>query len=71
MISIDLNFVQTKSHTCRISETSEAMAIKFDTVTAWVKGMHHVLITFTLTVTERHPDRNHENNNCSIILETV
>ena len=36
-----------------ISETSEAISIKFDTVTASVMRMHHVLIILTVTLNER------------------
>ena len=55
---------------CHISETSEAIAIKFDTVTASVTRMHHVLMILTLTFIQGHTDLNYENNNeCSIILE--
>ena len=50
-------------HCQHIAETSEAIAIKFDRITASVTGIHHVLITLT--------DLNHENNKCSIALETA
>ena len=58
------------SVTSHISETSEAIAIKFDTVTASVMRMHQVLIILTLTTTwhqSRPMERNHENNKCSVI----
>ena len=54
-----------------ISETSEAIDITFDTVTASVTRMHHMLIILTLTLIQGRTDLNHENNECSIILETV
>ena len=54
-----------------ISETSEAMAVKFDTVTASVTVMHQVVIILTLTYLQGHTYLNDENNKCSIILETV
>ena len=54
-----------------ISETSEAIAIKFDLVTASVTGMHHMLIIFTLTFIQVHKDLNHETNKCSTVSETV
>ena len=37
-----------------ISETSELIAIKFDTVIASVMGMHHVLIVLTLSFIQGH-----------------
>ena len=33
--------------------------------------IHYVLIILTLTFMQSHTDRNHENNKCSIISETV
>ena len=54
-----------------ISKTSEVIAIKFDTVTASVTRMHHVLIILTLTFIQGHTDLLHENNQYSIISETV
>ena len=54
-----------------ISETSEARAITFDTLTASVTRMHHVLIILTLTFIQGQPDLNHENNKCLIISETI
>ena len=54
-----------------ISETSEAIAIKFETVTASVTRMHHVFIILTLTFIQDHTDLNNENNKCTIILDTV
>ena len=59
------------SVTSHISETGEAIAIKFDTVAASDMEMHHVLIILTLTFMQGHTDLNHENNKCLIILETV
>ena len=59
------------SFSSHISETSEAIAIKFDTVTVSVTGMHHVLIMLTLSFITGHTYLNHGNNNCTIILETV
>ena len=54
-----------------ISETSDAIAVKLDTMTATVTGMHHILIILTLTFIHGHTDLNHENNKCSIISGTV
>ena len=54
-----------------LSETSEAIAITFDTVTASVTRMHHMLFILTLTFIQGHTDFNHENNKCLIILQTV
>ena len=52
--------VSVASH---ISETSEAIAIKVDTVTASVTRMHHVLIIIlSLTFIQGHTDLNHEND---------
>ena len=62
------------SVTSHISETSEAIAIKFDTVTASVMRMHQVLIILTLTTTwhqSRPMERNHENNKCSVISQIL
>ena len=53
-----------------ISETSKAIAIKFDTVTASVMRMHHVSIILTLAFAQGHTHLNHQNNKCSIISET-
>ena len=50
------------SVTSHISETSEAIAITFDTVTASVTRMYHVLIILTLTFIQNHTDINYENN---------
>ena len=55
----------------QISDTSEAIAITFKTVTASVMSMHHVLIILTLTFIHGYPDLIHENNKYSIIPETV
>ena len=33
--------------------------------------MHHVLIVLTVTFIQGHTDRNHENNTCLIISETI
>ena len=54
-----------------ISKTSEAIAIKFDTVTASITTMYHMQTTLTLTFVESHTDLTHENNKCSTISETV
>ena len=56
-----------------ISETSasEAIAVKFDTMTASVTRMHHMLIILNFTFIQGHTDFNHENNKCLIISETV
>ena len=54
-----------------ILETSEAMAIKFETATASVARIQHVLIILTLTFIQGHTDLDHEINKCSIISETV
>ena len=43
-----------------ISERSEAIAIKFDPVTASVTRTHHMLIILTLTFIQGHTDVNHE-----------
>ena len=59
-----------RSTTSHISETYEAIAIKFDTVTASVTGMHHVFIII-LTFIQGDNDLNHKNNKCSIISETI
>ena len=40
-------------------------------VTASDMRMHRVLIIFTLTFTQGHTDRNHENNKCLIISDTI
>ena len=55
------------------SDTSETVEviIKFGMVTASDMVMHHVLIIWTLIFILGHTDRNHENNNCSIISETI
>ena len=45
-----------------LSETSEAIPIKFDTVTVSVTRMHHMLITLTETFIQGQTDPNHENN---------
>ena len=58
--------VSVASH---ISAASETIGIKFDTVTASVTRIHHMLIILTLN--ECDADLNHENNTCSIISETV
>ena len=55
------------SFASHISETSEAIAIKFYTVTVSVTRMHHMLIILTLTFIQGHMDLDHENNKCSII----
>ena len=52
------------SHT---SETREAIAIKVNTVTTSVTGMHHVLTTLVLTFIQGDTDLNHKNNKCSNI----
>ena len=54
-----------------ISETRQAITIKFDKVTASVTRMYHVLTIFTLTFIQGHTDLNHENSKCLIISETV
>ena len=54
-----------------ISETSEAITTTFDTVTASVRRMHHVLITLTLTFIQGHTYFNHKNNKYLIISETI
>ena len=46
----------------RISETSEAIAIKFDMVTASVTRMHHVLMVLTLSFIQGHTKLKCENN---------
>ena len=61
-------FVRVDSH---ISKTNEAIAIKVDTVTAYVTGMHHMFIILTLTFIQVQADLNHEHEKCSIISETV
>ena len=53
-----------------ISETCEAIAITFDTVTASVTRRHHVLIILTLTFIREQTDLNHESNKCSNISNT-
>ena len=56
------------------SEPVKVIFIKFGTVTASDRIMHHVLIILTLTVMQGHTDLNHENNiknKCSIISEPV
>ena len=55
------------SVTSHISETSWAIAIRFDTVTVSVTRMHHVFIILTLIFIQGHTDLNHENNKCLII----
>ena len=40
------------------SETVEVIIVKLGTVTASVMGMHHMLITLTLTFIQGHTDRN-------------
>ena len=52
-----------------ISETSEAIVIRFDTVTASVTRIRHASII--LTFIQGHTDLNHEHYKCSIISETV
>ena len=56
-----------------ISEISEAIAIKLDTMTASVTEMHHMLIISTLTFTQGHADLilNHENKKYSIISDCL
>ena len=58
----------------------EPINIKFNTVTAFVTGMYHVLIIYmllllllllTLTFIQSHTDLNNENNKCSIILKLL
>ena len=53
------------------SESIEVIIIKRCLVTASDMVMHHVFIIVTLTFIQGHTDLNHENNKCSIILETV
>ena len=54
-----------------ISQTSQAIAITFDTVTASATKMHHVLIILTLIFIQGHTDLNHEHSNCLIISKTL
>ena len=54
-----------------VSETSEAIAITFNTVTVLVTAMHHVLIILILTFIRGHTNLNHKNNKCSIISKTI
>ena len=53
------------------SETIEVIIIKLGTVAASEMVMHRLLIILTLTFIQGHTDLNHENNQCSIISETV
>ena len=54
------------------SDSSETVImVNLGTVTASDTRMHHVLIMLTLTFIQGHTDRNHENNKCLIISETV
>ena len=53
------------------SETIAVIIIKLGSVTASDMGMHRVFIILTLTFIQGHTDRNHENNKCLIIPETV
>ena len=53
------------------SETIEGIIIKLDTVTASDMRMHHVLTILTLILMEGHTDRNHGNNKCLILSETI
>ena len=73
-----VNTAEAISHVClcvclsvasHISETSETIALIFDTVIATVMIMHRVFMAFTFT--QGHTDLNHENNKCSIIPETA
>ena len=50
-----------------ISETCEAIAITFDTVSASVTGMHHMLIILISTFTQGHTDLSHENKKLLVI----
>ena len=57
-----------------ISEASEAIADKFDTVTTSVTRMHQVLTILTLTSIQDHTDLNYEHilySTSSVISETV
>ena len=61
--------VRARVHAClsvasHISDTSEAIAVTFDTVAASVMRLHRVLIILTLTFIQGHTDSNHENNKC-------
>ena len=58
---------ERKSVASHISKTSEAIA-EFDTVTASVTRMHHMLIILTVTIIQGHTDLNHENNKCGFYL---
>ena len=54
------------------SETIEVVMVNLGMVTASDMGMHHGLITLTLTIIHGHTDINHENNKCLInISETI
>ena len=52
-------------------ETVEVIIVKLGTDTDSDMGMHHVLLILTLPFIQGHTDLNHENNQCSIISETV
>ena len=54
-----------------ISENSKTISITFEKVTTLVPRMHHVLIILTLTFIQSDTGLNHENNQYSIIIETV
>ena len=54
-----------------VSDTSEAIAIKVDTLTASCTGMHHMLSILTLTFIQDHAALNHENKKYSIISEPI
>ena len=65
MLSVCLRFAS------QILENIEAIAIKFDTMTASVMKMYYISIILTLTFTQGHTRLNHENNKCSIISNTA
>ena len=53
--------VRARAHVClsvasHISESSEAIAVKFDTVTSSVARMNHLFIRLTLTFIQGHKD---------------
>ena len=53
------------------SENGDVIIVKPDTVTPSDMRKYDVLLILTLTLIQGHTDRNHENNKCLIISETI
>ena len=59
------------SLTSDFSGTVDVIIVNLGMVTASDMRMHHMLIILTMTFIQGHTDRNHENNKCLIISETM